>query len=45
MFPLFLQLFRGITKGKVIKIKNNLGIIIETNYNYAYVYFNEEIKK
>lgn len=29
----------------MIKINNNLGIIIETNYNYAYVYLNEEIKK
>lgn len=29
----------------MIKINNNLGIIIETNYNYAYVYLNEEMKK
>lgn len=29
----------------MIKIKNNIGIIIETNYNFAYVYLNGEIKE
>lgn len=28
---------------KVININKNIGIIIETNYNFAYVYLNEEI--
>ena len=29
----------------MININKNIGIIIETNYNFAYVYLNEEIKE
>ncbi len=41
--PSFFAIFLKESQRKVIRINNNIGIIIETNYNYAYVYLNDEI--